>query len=166
MAVDQAAFKTKLSVCHVLTIPIPHCYSNLQSGLGIDYTHNGRHSDSRSRRRKPRHMQHDTIIDGDFVIVTFTGEIDLEHSPAAREVLLDGLKKGRTMIVDLGGVNVIDSSGVASLLEAFQAARNKGKDFCIAAVTEPVFRVFKLARLETVFEIVDSVSDGMKKQRS
>lgn len=111
-------------------------------------------------------MQHDTKIDGDFVIVTFAGEIDLEHSPMARDVMIEGLKKGRTMIVDMAKVNVIDSSGVASLLEAFQSARKKGMDFYIAAVTEPVFRVFKLARLETVFEIVENVSDGLEKSRT
>jgi len=111
-------------------------------------------------------MNHDTKIDGHFVIITFSGEIDLEHSPAARDVLLEGLKKGRAMIVDMSGVNVIDSSGVASLLEAFQSARKKGMDFYIAAVTDPVFRVFKLARLETVFEIVDSVDEGMEKSQS
>ena len=111
-------------------------------------------------------MQHDTKIDGDFVIVTFAGEIDLEHSPMARDVMIEGLKKGRTMIVDMAKVNVIDSSGVASLLEAFQSARKKGMDFYIAAVTEPVFRVFKLARLETVFDIVESVNDGMQKPRA
>ena len=111
-------------------------------------------------------MQHDTKIDGHFVIVTFSGEIDLEQSPTAREVLLDGLKKGRTMIVDMAGVNVIDSSGVASLLEAFQLARNKGMDFYIAAVTAPVFRVLKLARLETVFEIVDTVDEGKDKTQA
>jgi len=110
-------------------------------------------------------MQHDTKVDGQFVIVTFAGEIDLEHSSMARDVLLEGLKKGRTMIIDMSGVNVIDSSGVASLLEAFQVARAKGNDFYIAAVTESVFRVLKLARLETVFEIVDNVGDGMKKAR-
>ena len=111
-------------------------------------------------------MQHDTKVDGDFVIVTFAGEIDLEHSPTARNVMIEGLKLGRTMIIDMSNVNVIDSSGVASLLEAFQAARKKGMDFYIAAVTEPVFRVFKLARLETVFEIVENVSDGLEKSRT
>ena len=111
-------------------------------------------------------MRYDTKVDGQFVIVTFAGEIDLEHSPMAREVLLDGLKKGRVMIVDMSGVNVIDSSGVASLLEAFQLARTRGNDFYIAAATEPVFRVLKLARLETVFDIVDTVADVMEKSRS
>ncbi len=111
-------------------------------------------------------MQHDTKVDGHSVIITFSGEIDLEHSPTARNVMLDGLKKGRTMIVDMSGVDVIDSSGVASLLEAFQLARNKGMNFYVAAVTEPVFRVFKLARLEKVFEIIDSVEEGLDKPQA
>lgn len=111
-------------------------------------------------------MQHDTKVDGHAVVVTFKGEIDLENSPKARDVLLDGLKKGRTLIVDMSNVNVIDSSGVASLLEAFQLARSRGKDFYIAAVTDPVFRVFKLARLETVFVMVDNVETAIHEAQS
>ncbi len=102
-------------------------------------------------------MEHDVSEEDGLVIVALKGEIDLEYSAAAREILLEAAGKGSGVVVDLSGVTMIDSSGVASLLEAFQSARNHGKGFILASVDESVLRVLRLARLDTVFEIADDV---------
>jgi anti-sigma B factor antagonist len=94
-------------------------------------------------------------------IVTFTGEVDLESSPAAREILLKCLESTGTVIVDLSEVTYIDSSGVASLVEALQAAKKNGSQFALAAVSEPTRRVLELARLDKVFTLYDSVDEGL-----
>ena len=96
-------------------------------------------------------MDHVVTKRGNTVTVALEGEIDLECSSAMRDVLLDNLSRGRAMIVDMSGVSLIDSSGVAGLLEAFQEAKKKGRRFSLTAVNEPVMKVFRLARLETVF---------------
>jgi anti-sigma B factor antagonist len=94
-------------------------------------------------------------------VVTFTGEVDLESSPAAREILLKCLESTGTVIVDLSEVTYIDSSGVASLVEALQAAKKNGSRFSLAAVSEPTRRVLELARLDKVFTLYDSVDEGL-----
>ena len=71
------------------------------------------------------------------------------------------LGKGTAIIVDLAKVEYIDSSGVASLVETFQAAKGKKLDFKLAAVSEASLRVLKLARLDSVFEICDTVEDAI-----
>ncbi len=88
------------------------------------------------------------------VTVMLEGEIDLECSSAMRDILLDNLSRGRAMVVDMSGVLLIDSSGVAGLLETFQEAKKKGRRFSLTAVNEPVMKVFRLARLEKVFPFV------------
>ena len=102
-------------------------------------------------------MEHTVNEKGDVVIVALKGEIDLEYSAAMREILLEAAGKGSGVVVDLSGVTMIDSSGVAGLLEAFQSARKRGKGFILASVDESVLRVLKLARLDTVFEIADDI---------
>ncbi len=97
---------------------------------------------------------------GDLVIVALKGDIDLEHSGKVREALLEAVGPARGVIVDMSGVTMIDSSGVASLLEAFQTARKRGKDFILAAAGDPVMRVLKLARLDTVFQITTDVAEA------
>ena len=102
-------------------------------------------------------MEHDVSEEDGLVIVALKGDIDLEYSAAAREILLEAAGKGAGIVVDLSGVTMIDSSGVAGLLEAFQSARKRDKGFILASVDESVLRVLKLARLDTVFEIVEDI---------
>ncbi len=109
-------------------------------------------------------MEHNIRQEGDIVVVSLKGEIDLEFSAAVRTVLLDCVGRGSDVLVDMSEVGLIDSSGVSSLLEAFQNARKKGKGFVLAAVGDSVMRVLKLARLDTVFNIAESVEEGLKEK--
>jgi anti-sigma B factor antagonist len=95
-----------------------------------------------------------TVEETDGVNTVFlSGEIDLERSPLARKVLLDTLKKGRPVEVDLAAVSYIDSSGIASLVEAYQKARSARLDFALVRVSGAVLKVLGLARLDKVFPI-------------
>jgi len=106
-------------------------------------------------------MKHSVRQEGDAVIASFRGDVDLEHSPKAREVLLDCVGRARKVLVDLSGVSYIDSSGVASLVEAFQRARKSGVEFALVSVNAPALRVLELARLDKVFPIHASLEDGL-----
>ena len=106
-------------------------------------------------------MKHDISEKQGASIVAFTGEVDLESSPAAREILLKCLESTSKVIVDLSEVSYIDSSGVASLVEALQAAKKNGSQFSLAAASEPTRRVLELARLDKVFTMYDSVDEGL-----
>jgi anti-sigma B factor antagonist len=105
-------------------------------------------------------MQHTVTQDGDIIVIALAGDIDMAISTSMRKVLLGAVNKARGIAVDLSAVTMIDSSGVASLLEAFQTARKRGKKMVLAAPPESVTRVLKLARLDVVFQIVDDVADA------
>ena len=100
-----------------------------------------------------------TRQEGDFTIVVLEGEVDLHYSPTARKSILDSLKNSRNVLVDLSEVKYIDSSGIASLVEGFQLARSTNLEFGLVGVSEAAISVLKLARLDKVFPIKDSVKD-------
>jgi anti-sigma B factor antagonist len=106
-------------------------------------------------------MKHEVSNLGDRVVVALKGEVDLESSPEARELLLTSVAADRNVLVDLSAVTYIDSSGVASLVEALQASRKKGTQFALAAASEPARRVLELARLDRVFTMHDTVEDAL-----
>ena len=106
-------------------------------------------------------MKHEISEQQGASVIAFTGEVDLESSPAAREILLKCLESTSKVIVDLSEVSYIDSSGVASLVEALQAAKKNGSQFSLAAASEPTRRVLELARLDKVFTMYDSVDEGL-----
>jgi len=86
-------------------------------------------------------------------VVALEGEIDLEQAGAVRKALLESLKKGRNVLVDLSKVTYIDSSGIASLVEGLQVARRQRSELALVSVNQRVRRVLDLARLDKVFLI-------------
>jgi len=107
-------------------------------------------------------MKHEVIKKQAASIVVLKGDVDLESSPAAREVLLKSVEGGGKVLVDLSSVTYIDSSGVASLVEALQAAKRNGGRFALVAASDPTRRVLELARLDKVFTIYTTVDEGLQ----
>lgn len=106
-------------------------------------------------------MKHNMREEDKALVVAFDGDIDLECSPDVRKVLLGCVEKGKPVMVDLQQVTYIDSSGVASLVEALQTARKNKVDFSLANASDAALRVLKLARLDKVFTIHESIDAGL-----
>jgi anti-sigma B factor antagonist len=102
---------------------------------------------------EPLLVRSETI--GDLVIVRPSGDIDLSGSPTLRMELrkVQTGKPGR-LVIDLGGVPYMDSSGVATLVEAMQIARKNNTKLVLCALQDKVRSIFEIARLDTVFTIV------------
>ena len=100
--------------------------------------------------------------EGDVAVVALTGDVDLESSPTVRTALLECVGSKSRVLVDMSAVSYIDSSGVASLVEAFQTARKSETNFALVQVSEAAMRVLELARLDRVFSIHPTVADGLK----
>ncbi len=95
-------------------------------------------------------------------VVRLAGSVDLEHSPKIRQTLLDAVAARVNVFVDLSEVTYIDSSGIACLVEALQAARNHSADLGLVAVSRQAMRVLELARLDMVFSIHDDLACALQ----
>ncbi len=67
---------------------------------------------------------------------------------------------GRTVILDLAGLEFIDSSGLAALVRARQHARRAGRDLLLAAPQQQVLRMLAITRLIDVFAVHASVHEA------
>ena len=100
--------------------------------------------------------------EGGVGVVALSGDVDLESSPRVRTALLDCVGMKPAVLVDMSAVSYIDSSGVASLVEAFQSARKSNTGFGLVEVSEGAMRVLELARLDKVFTIYPSLAEGLE----
>ena len=99
---------------------------------------------------------------GEAVIVRPSGEIDLGRSPSLRTSISQVQRnKPKRLIFDLREVPYMDSSGVATLVEAMQVARRYQGALVLCGLHERVRSIFEIARLDMVFKIVDSVDDAL-----
>lgn len=95
------------------------------------------------------------------IVIALDGDVDLEHSAAVRDMLLEQVAKGRNLMVDLSAVDYIDSSGIASLIEALQSAKRNDTRLELVSVSDQAMRVLRLARLDKVFGIHESLDAAL-----
>lgn len=98
----------------------------------------------------------------DAVIVTPNGDVDLSRSPVLRGSLMTAQADNpKRLIVDLTGVDYMDSSGVATLVEAMQNARKNRTTMYLCGMKQRVRSIFEIARLDSVFEIVPTIEHAL-----
>lgn len=94
------------------------------------------------------------IAGGDGTRIAVRGEVDLYTSPDLRSALMKAVPAAESRVeVDLSGVEYMDSSGVATLVEGFKSARENSKAFVLFKPSTAVMKVLELARLDSVFDI-------------
>jgi anti-sigma B factor antagonist len=98
---------------------------------------------------------------GRTALVTLGGEVDLSNSQDVRREVVACLNDRWDVVVELQHVLYIDSSGIASLVEGYQTAKRYGVRFVLSAVSPPVLRVLKMARLDSVFTIYEGTPEAL-----
>ena len=89
--------------------------------------------------------------------VTLAGELDFNSSPQVRGELTKLTEKNsRKILVDLKKVTYIDSSGLAIFIEFFQKIKRSGGKLVLFNLSQEVRSVFEIAKLETVFHLVEN----------
>jgi anti-sigma B factor antagonist len=95
---------------------------------------------------------------GNDAIVRPSGRINVDSSPDLRDCLLAILSTEplpRAITVDLAGVPYIETSGIASLIEALRMARHHRTIFCLQGLSGAVLRLFEVTGVLSLFEASD-----------
>ncbi|MGC2110778.1 MAG: STAS domain-containing protein [Candidatus Korobacteraceae bacterium] len=95
-------------------------------------------------------------VDG-ITIVDLSGRITLgEGSVVLRDTIKDLLSKGqKSILLNLGDVSYIDSSGIGELVSAFTSVRNQGGELKLLNLTKKVHDLLQITKLYTVFDVKD-----------
>jgi anti-sigma B factor antagonist len=96
---------------------------------------------------------------GEDVIVRPSGRINVDSSPDLRDCILAILSEEplpRAINVDLAGVPYIDTSGIATLIEALRIARHQQTVFCLQGLSGSVLRLFEVTGVLALFEADNS----------
>ncbi|MGB7189715.1 MAG: STAS domain-containing protein [Acidobacteriaceae bacterium] len=101
-------------------------------------------------------------VDG-VTILDLSGRITLgEGSVQLRDAVRDLLAKGQKQILlNLGDVNYIDSSGIGELVSAYTTARNQGGELKLLNLTKKVHDLLQITKLYTVFDVKDDEASAV-----
>jgi anti-sigma B factor antagonist len=97
-----------------------------------------------------RHVDGVTILD-------LSGRITLgEGSVVLRDTIRDLVAKGdKNILLNLGDVSYIDSSGIGELVSAFTSVKNAGGELKLLNLTKKVHDLLQITKLYTVFDVKD-----------
>jgi anti-sigma B factor antagonist len=92
-------------------------------------------------------------------VVAVRGELDLATAPELESALLPGLRDGGSALLDLRGLEFMDSTGVRVVVAAHHAAQEHGGSFALVRTEPggPVARVLEISGLDAVLNLVDDV---------
>jgi len=98
-----------------------------------------------------------------YTILKIKGDVDLYSSPQVRkQILALANKKHASILVDFLEVTYMDSSGVATLVEALQLTNKNGGKLRLFNLGQSIKDVFELSRLDRVFEIYDDEHQALE----
>lgn len=97
------------------------------------------------------------------VIVELAGEVDLHCAGELRGVLLEQLKATPTrLVISLSEVSFMDSSGLATLVEALQVSKRHGASLTLVGLQPRVRSIFEISRLIGIFSVCDSLEEALE----
>jgi anti-sigma B factor antagonist len=101
-------------------------------------------------------------VDG-VTILDMSGRITLgEGSVQLRDAVRDLLGKGQKhVLLNLGDVTYIDSSGIGELVSAFTTAKNQGGELKLLNLTRKVHDLLQITKLYTVFDVKDDEASAI-----
>lgn len=71
----------------------------------------------------------------------------------------------RRIVIDLGGVDYIDSSGLSTLVAAYTSTRSAGGELKLLHLTKQVRSLLQITRLSTVFDVYDTLDAARRSFR-
>jgi anti-sigma B factor antagonist len=100
----------------------------------------------------------------EITVVDLSGRITLgEGSVVLRDTVRNLVGQGnKKILLNLGDVNYIDSSGIGELVSAFTSVRNQGGELKLLNLTKKVHDLLQITKLYTVFDVKDDEAVAIK----
>jgi anti-sigma B factor antagonist len=100
-------------------------------------------------------------LDG-WALVRVHGEVDIATAPRLREQLIDLITAGRTQLVlDLDGVDFLDSTGLGVIVGALKRTRTQGGDLRLVCTRPRLVKVFELTALDRALPLAATAEEAI-----
>lgn len=100
----------------------------------------------------------------DVQVVEVEGDLDFHSSPSLRQTLNQiAEKKSPKIVINLKKVGYMDSSGIATFVEALQKTKKYQGKLILSEMAPAVRSVFEIAKLDSIFSIASNSAEAFQK---
>ena len=97
-----------------------------------------------------------------YIVLAVAGEVDVYTAPRLREKLVELVSQGKhQIVVDLEGVDFLDSTGLGVLVGGLKRLRSHEGDLSLVCTRQRILKVFEITGLTKVFSIFGSVDEAV-----
>lgn len=98
----------------------------------------------------------------DVCMISLKGEVDVYTSPAFKQRLVEAIDDGcDKIVVDLEGVDFIDSSGLGVLVSGLRRVSERQGFIRLVVSREQILKIFRITGLDKVFSIYGSTEEAL-----
>ena len=98
-------------------------------------------------------MSYTVNEEGNIATVHLDGEIDMDVTEKAKEVIFPHIDSGKEVHLNLSNVQYMDSSGISVLIESHQKATELGTKVVLKEISKSVLKVIMMAKLEQILNL-------------
>jgi len=98
-------------------------------------------------------MSYKVTEENNISTVFLDGEIDMDVTEKAKEVIMPLIESGKEVHINLNNVQYMDSSGISILIESHQKANELGTKVTLKEISKSVLKVIMMAKLEQILNI-------------
>jgi|TARA_B100001059_G_scaffold233347_1_gene273205 anti-anti-sigma factor len=98
-------------------------------------------------------MSYKVTEEGNIATVYLDGEIDMDVTEKAKEVIMPLIEAEKEVHLNLKDVQYMDSSGISVLIESHQKAIELGTKVTLKEISKSVLKVIMMAKLEQILNL-------------
>ena len=98
-------------------------------------------------------MSYKVTEENNISTVFLDGEIDMDVTEKAKEVIMPLIESGKEVHINLNNVQYMDSSGISILIESHQKANELGTKVTLKEISKSVLKVIMMAKLEQILNL-------------
>lgn len=101
----------------------------------------------------------------DVVVLDLTGRLWILDLPLRDRMASLLAEKHKFFVLNIAGVNYIDSSGLGQLVAIWSSIRNRGGNLTLLNPNKRILKLFEITKLYTVFDIFENENDAVQRAR-
>lgn len=108
-------------------------------------------------------MKQQSYLQNDVAVLALEGRFDTAQTAAPKAWFEQNTAAAPAhLVVNMAGVNFVDSTALATLVQGMKRARQQGGDLHLCQLQQPVRMVFELTRLDKAFAIFASEAEAVQ----